>query len=704
MTLRSAIVLLVLLMLAAPAHQAGAQGLPSGKQLPAVSFTAPDGADISGDPQEWMLKPEYRKHLNKQMLRLTRAQDGPLRGMGGFWPARQQVERFFEMGPGYAYAAITEEDAIYLSYGRLFLASRGEPLYDPSEHTPFATPSLEGFAISPDGTALAVTVADGGTEIAIVQFIDLATGEVLPHQAGPVVVGGDMGFNWLDETTGLFRKTATTDLVEGDPSHGAAWTLFDLTTGREGPAVFGPTARGVKADFGDWFGLWIPAESRVAMGYLWRGNFIDAYVADLAAVRSGQPEWREVGEKLLLTDAEVWNGQFVFTATDALGTSAIFAQPLEGGPLRRIATGQDDLTYLFTTSLGETAYVAARRGDTHRLYRLKGRSPRLEPVALPFTGEIDFDSVFEVEGSPGSITFDMSASDRPWRLMRLDREGPAYPVDIPGLTPRAGDAALEGFHTRRSHAVSRDGTRVPMALVSSIRQEGPAPAIIHVYGSYGETTMAGWDPAALAWASLGGLHAECHVRGSGYYGPSWHAGGSGPDKGRAHQDMIACAEQLVRDGLAEPGRIAALGGSAGGLIAGPVALKRPDLFGAAIVEFGVVNPLRSLDGPNGATQIDEFGDPRRPEDAALMAASDSVELARTAVDVPGLFLCVGFQDSRVPHWMSARLAGVLAERGFGDRVVIHADADAGHSCGFYAEDQRDALAKQYAWLLVRFSD
>jgi protease II len=69
-----------------------------------------------------------------------------------------------------------------------------------------------------------------------------------------------------------------------------------------------------------------------------------------------------------------------------------------------------------------------------------------------------------------------------------------------------------------------------------------------------------------------------------------------------------------------------------------------------------------------------------------------------------MFLCVGFQDSRVPHWMSARLAAVMAERGAGDKVVIHADADAGHSCGFYAEDQRDALAKQFAWLLDRFGD
>ncbi|MEM9739944.1 MAG: prolyl oligopeptidase family serine peptidase [Pseudomonadota bacterium] len=683
---------------------ATAQGLPGNKQLPSVSFTTPDGADTSGDPHEWMLKPEFRKDLNKQMLRLSHVQDGILRSMDGFWPARAMVERFFDMGPDYAYLALLEDDALYLSYGHLFLASQGKPFFDPADHTPFVTPTLEGFALSPSGNTLAVTVGNGGTEIAIIKFVDMETGMVRDVTAGPVVVGGDMGFSWLDDTTGLFRKAATTNLVQGDPSEGAEWTLLDVRTGQTGAHVFGPSARGVKSEYGDWFGLWVPSDSDVAMGYLWRGNFIDAYVADLKSVRAGNPEWREVGADLLLSDVEVWNNRFVITATDARGQSVLYTQSLSGGPLRQLAKGEGDVSYLFTTSLGDIAYVAARHGDTHQLYRLSGHQARLEPVALPFIGEIDFDSMFGVKGSPNSITFDLSAPNEPWRLMRLDQTGPAYPIEVAGLAKARPAAAMEAFAWRKDLAVSKDATDVPVSVLTPAALNQSAPAIIHVYGSYGETTMAGWNPSALAWVGLGGVYAECHVRGSGYYGPSWHADGSGPDKARAHEDMVACAEHLIESGLAEPGKIAALGGSAGGLIAGPVSLKRPDLFGAAIVEFGVVNPLRSLDGPNGATQIDEFGDPRKPEDASLMATSDSVELARTVETVPSVFLCVGFQDSRVPHWMSARLAAVLAERGFGDRVVIHADADAGHSCGFYTEDQRDALAKQYAWLLNLFAD
>ncbi|MEO0785572.1 MAG: prolyl oligopeptidase family serine peptidase [Pseudomonadota bacterium] len=683
---------------------ASAQGLPPGKQLPAVSFTAPAGADTTGDPHEWMVKPEFRKQLNKQMLRLTYAQDGPLRRMPAFWPARALVERYYEMGPDYAYVTLLEQDALYMSYGRLFLASQPDaPLFDPLAHTDHPAPTLEGFSFSPSGKTLAVTVGNGGTEIADVLFVDIATGEVSPHRAGPVVVGGDTGFTWLSDTQGAFRKTATMDLVSGDPSDDASWTLFNVSTGETGASIFGRRAAGVSADYGDWFGMWVPAAGDVAMGYLWRGNFIDTYVADLDGVIAGRPAWREVAPEMLVSDVEVWRDRFVITATDALGHSAIFTQSTSGGSVEQIARGAAEISYLFTISLGDVAYVAARKGDHHVLYRLSDTLPRLREVELPFEGEIDFDSFFPVQGNDTSVTFDLSSPSQPWQLVRLDATGPAYQVQVAGVTQANGPGKQDEAARAKGFASSFDGTDVPLSWLAPPDQNAPAPTIIHVYGSYGETTMAGWDPSALAWVGLGGVHAECHVRGSSYYGPNWHAGGSGPNKARAHQDMIACAEYLVAEGLAEPGKIAALGGSAGGLIAGPVALKRPDLFGAAIIEFGVVNPLRSLDGPNGATQIDEFGDPREPEQAAFIKDADSVELARTIETAPNLFLCVGFQDSRVPHWMSARLAAVLSDRGFGDRIVIHADADAGHSCGFYTEDQRDALAKQYAWLLNAFS-
>lgn len=691
-------------VLAGPALAQGHQTAPATRS---PDFAIPDGADPNDDPWEWMLQPAFRDALNTQMLAASDAARTELARSPSFQQAMTTLDAFFNLGPSYAYAVILgEDDALYLSYGMLYKLSGGSvPFFDPSTVSRFDMPTLEAFNLSPSGRTVAVAVGDAGREIAEVYFVDLKSGRIRRNTAGPVVIGGDTGFVWIDESTGMFRKAGSTDLVGGDPSVGAEWTLYNINTGRAGAAVFHEGAEGVETEFGDWFGVWVPAGGEHAMGYLWRGNFIDAYVADLDGVRAGNPVWQEVAGDLSISDVEIWNDHFIITGVDTAGRSNLYAEPVGGGRRFLIARGEGSDSFLYTASMGDTAFVAARRGDHHVLYRMRNGQFDLQEVELPFEGEIDFQSMYEITGTGGSITFDMSAPDRPWRLVRLDRSGPAYEFYMPFLGTEENPRLLAGITHRLDHVTSADGARVPMSIVLPEDTDGATfPALIHAYGSYGETVMAGWNPTALAWVSLGGVYAECHVRGSGYYGPAWHAGGSGADKTRSHEDMIACGEHLVELGLAQPGDIAAMGASAGGLIAGPVSINRPDLFGAAIVEFGVVNPLRGLDGPNGATQIDEFGDPGLPSDALLMAGSDSVELARTAEILPDMFLCVGFQDSRVPHWMSARLAAVMAERELGNDIIIHANADAGHSCGYFAEDQREAVALQFAWLLDRLED
>lgn len=687
---------------ALPAEAQSHQNAPASR---APVFTTPEGADTSTDPWEWMLQPAFRDVLNTQMLAASDAAQARLTRSATFHQAMTTLESFFNLGPSYAYTVILgEDDALYLSYGMLYKLSTGPaPFFDPSTVSNFDMPTLEAFNLSPSGRTVAIAVGDAGREIAEVYFVDLKTGRRRRSTAGPVVIGGDTGFVWIDESTGMFRKAGSTDLVNGDPSVGAEWTLYDINTGREGAAVFHEGSQGVETEFGDWFGVWVPAGGDYAMGYLWRGNFIDTYFTDIEALRAGDPVWTEVAGDMSVSDIEIWNDHFIITGVDEAGRSNLYAEPVSGGRRLLIARADGNESFLYTASMGDVAFVAARRGDHHVLYRMQDGRLELNEIELPFEGEIDFQSMYEITGSGGSVTFDMSAPDRPWRLVRLDRSGPAYEYYMPYLGTVEDPRLLDGITHRLDHVTSADGARVPMSIImpEDAGADGTHPALIHAYGSYGETTMAGWNPTALTWVRMGGVYAECHVRGSGFYGPAWHAGGSGADKSRSHADMIACGEHLVELGLAEPGDIAAMGASAGGLVAGPVSINRPDLFGAAIVEFGVVNPLRGLDGPNGATQIDEFGDPSLPADAVLMASADSVELARTAEALPDMFLCVGFQDSRVPHWMSARLAAVMEERALGNDIVIHANADAGHSCGYYAEDQREAIAMQFAWLMDR---
>ena len=673
--------------------------------VPDVSFVAPSPSSTGTDPDQWMIDPLHRKSLNKQMLLITAEQDMAFRKRETLKAAEQALGEYDRYGQDFSYATFLQNDILLAIGGVLVLQSDPyTPVFDPYLETGKDTAHITGYSLSPSGRTLAIGVSENGAEIADVWFVSLKSRQVLDHRAGPVVVGGDSGFVWLGPGVGAFRKAATTDLVAGDPSVGAQWALYNVRTGEAGAAVLGEQSMGIKTDYGDWFGLWLSREADHVLGYLWRGNYVDAYLAPLDDVLSGQPNWQPLAGDRNIRNAEIWDDQALLVVDEPNGDSAVYLASFDGSDSREVASSSGQLSYLFASSEGSIAYVFARDGADHRIFRLRKGGATLEPVATPFEGEIDFGSYAPAYGTPGTITFDMSFTDRPWRLMRLEPNGDAELADLKGISPPQPDTGIGRARFELEYAASDAGRQVPMSIIAPASGDGPFPTIIHAYGSYGETTMNGWNPSALAWSDLGGLQAECHVRGSGYFGPAWHMESSGPDKSAATRDLIACAERLVELGLSEPGKIAVIGASAGGLVAGPAAIRRPDLIGAAIVEFGVVNPLKGLEGPNGSTQIDEFGDPRRPGDAALMGATDSVELSRTAAELPDVFLCVGFQDSRVPHWMSARLAAVMARRDLGNEVILHADAQAGHSCGFDGYSQRRAEAKQYAWLLDKFAD
>jgi prolyl oligopeptidase len=207
------------------------------------------------------------------------------------------------------------------------------------------------------------------------------------------------------------------------------------------------------------------------------------------------------------------------------------------------------------------------------------------------------------------------------------------------------------------------------------------------------------SPAVSLWVKLGGVDANCHVRGGGYYGKAWHDAGKGPDKTKSHEDLLACAQHLIDTGRARPWSLALVGGSAGGMVVGPVAMRRPDLFRAAVLDYAELNPLGSWDQPNGSAQIDEYGDASKPEAAAKLRTSDTFSEARRAHASPDLLFCFGLQDRRVSFWESTRLAATVGRRFPDANVAVLADPLAGHSCGF-ANSSREMLALKYSWLLA----
>ena len=678
---------------------------PIGLDLLRPVITPPEGAPTDDkDPQDWMIGGTYESHLADEAMRIARAHQNSLRRLPDYARYRAALRQLSKVGDDRILIRRRGEVDFYVTAGELFRVDRESVLFSPGDHTDYSSWSLEGWSFSPSGEKAAVSISSGGSEVGVIKIVDPDTGAVEPYEIGPMVTADGDDVFWLSETVVAYREAQTTSLSE-DPNAGALWKLFDLETGETTHTVFGDGIAGLEVDPSYWVTLWSrPEASDRTLAYLWRGNFLLIYHTPTEALLRGEPEWKQIllrdtpdADPASLGDAESFGDKALVVAADPNGLASLYTYSYGDSTTELIAEGRPDLSYSFAMAFDHGVYVFAASGAVHRLF-FTADGETLNEVELPFEGIIDSNTFSAIIGAEDEIKFYMSSPDHPSEQV-IVKHGEVL-SHAPASTPLEELGIELSLSRTIEFAKSADGTRVPVTVLENTEAPDTATraTILSAYGSYGSTSEAFWDPAAAVWAREGGVYATCHVRGGGYFGPAWHTAGMGPDKTKTHEDIVACAEHLIATGRTSPKRLALEGGSAGALAVGPVAYDRPDLIGALLVDYGDLNPLRMLEGANGLAQIDEIGDPRDPEQRLLMETIDTVEIARAADQSPPMFLCFGVQDSRVPFWMSMRLADIVARNHPDTEVAIFADRDAGHSCGFGRTSARDAQAQKFAWL------
>ena len=245
-----------------------------------------------------------------------------------------------------------------------------------------------------------------------------------------------------------------------------------------------------------------------------------------------------------------------------------------------------------------------------------------------------------------------------------------------------GDADLSVYRSERSWSTSDDGTKVPISLVwrpSAVTW--PAPTVIYGYGAYEIGIPASFSSARLSLLDRGVVFAVAHVRGGGELGRNWYEQGRLEHKQNTFSDFGSCRDHLVNEGWADPQRIVARGGSAGGLLMGVMVNQRPDAFAGVVAEVPFVDNVNTMLDPTiplTITEYEEWGNPNDPATFEMMHAYGPYENVKS-VDHPALLVTAGLNDPRVQYWEPAKWVAKLRSETTSSRpILLRTEIDSGH--------------------------
>ena len=178
---------------------------------------------------------------------------------------------------------------------------------------------------------------------------------------------------------------------------------------------------------------------------------------------------------------------------------------------------------------------------------------------------------------------------------------------------------------------------------------------------------------------MGGIYAQPNLRGGGEYGEEWHLAGTKSKKQNVFDDFIAAAEWLIANKYTSTPKLAISGESNGGLLVGACLTQRPDLFGAALPDVGVMDMLRFHKFTIGWAWTSDYGSPDKAEDFKALYAYSPLHNLKPGVKYPATLITTADHDDRVVPAHSFKFAATLQAAQSGDMpILIRIETKAGH--------------------------
>lgn len=541
--------------------------------------------------------------------------------------------------------------------------------------------------LAPEYRRCLVSLSPGGTDADVVREFDLGTGQFV--EGGFVVPEAKSNVTWVDRD----RLLVGTDYGAGSLTASGYPSVIKLWTRGTPLSAARTVFTGAKEDVSSSGFSRLDGDTR--WSFVNRGKTFWTNELSLLA-----PDGRLV--KLPLPDTanfrDIIGGRLIATLNAPLG--ALPAGAIISYALTDIVAGRDAAPELVMAPSKSQAiedvvatdnilWVKALDDVSGKLFALK-REPggRWTSKAMPLAAN----STLHLLNGAG-------ARD----LAFVTVENMLTPPSLYAVTPTAAPALVQSlpakfdaaaFTVQQRFATSKDGTRIPYFLVRKKAADAPVPTFIHAYGGFRAAQTPGYltgqpyraGPLGLFWVEQGNAYVLANIRGGGEYGPAWHESVLRENRQKSFDDLHAVAEDLIRTGVTRKGQLGISGRSNGGVLTGAAINQRPDLYDAAIIGSPLFDMKRYSKLLAGASWIDEYGDPDKPEDWAFLSQYSPYQNLKPGVKYPAVFFYSSTKDDRVHPGHARKAAARLAE--YGNDFYFHEYLEGGHSVG--ADNAEDA--------------
>ncbi len=543
---------------------------------------------------------------------------------------------------------------------------------DPNALDPGGTVALDWYYPSDDGRLLAYGLSENGSEQSVLHVLEVDSGVARPDRI-PHTRAADLA--WLPDATGFYytRYPAPGDAPEGEEHYHRAVHFHRLGSDPAGdPLVFKP------AEKEHWPGVGISPDGRwLVIGVARTFDQTDLYLQDR---RSGAPPVAVAKDLPASFEGEVAHGRlFMRTNLEAPTYRLYTVDPERPGRehWREIVPPRADAVLEGVRVSARHLALSYLERASSRLRLADHRGGGLREVALPAIGSL-FGAGAEWDGS--ELFYGFSSYTVPPGVYRVDLETGAAEL----WRGVEADVDPGRYEVGQVWFRSRDGTEVSMFLVhrAGLRRDGTSPAYLTGYGGFNISMTPAFSRSLLLWLESGGVVAIPNIRGGGEYGERWHQEGMLGRKQNSFDDFIAAAEWLIAQGYTTSARLAAAGGSNGGLLMGAVLTQRPELFRAVVVQVPLLDMLRYHRFLIARLWIPEYGSAEDPAQFPWLRAYSPYHHVRDGVAYPAVLLATAESDTRVDPMHARKMAARLQAATSSSRpVLLRLESRAGHGAG-----------------------